>query len=143
MHAITPRLFSKDVYSVPLRALRLRVCVRLDRGGGGEGMGVVTKMFPDVQKFFRKIQLFSKFTFSCHENDLNSPENLLQIYLNLPKSALEIYLKFLMSNYQGCGTHSPPPPVSLKQTLSDLLFMYFTSQNIVHHTLEHFAVVML
>ena len=50
MHAITPRLFSKDVCSVPLRALRLRGCVRLDRGGGG---GVVTKMFPDVQKFFR------------------------------------------------------------------------------------------
>ena len=43
MHAITPRLFSKDVYSVPLRsrALRLRVCVKLDRGGGGGG-GVVT-----------------------------------------------------------------------------------------------------
>ena len=37
MHAITPRLFSKYVYSVPLRALRLRVCVRLDRGGGGCG----------------------------------------------------------------------------------------------------------
>jgi hypothetical protein len=54
MHAITPRLFSKDVYSVRLRALRLRVCVRLDRGGGGGGGGVVvTKMFPDVQKFFR------------------------------------------------------------------------------------------
>ena len=139
MHAITPRLFSKDVYSVPLRALRLRVCVRIDRGGGGGG--VVTKMFPDVQKKFPKILLFSKFTFSCPENDLNSPENLLQIYLNLPKSALEIYLKFLMSNYQGC--EPPPPRVSLKQTLSDLLFMYFTSQNIVHHTLEHFAVVML
>ena len=83
--------------------------------------------------FFPKIQLFSKFTFSCPENYLNSPENLLQIYLNLPNSALEIYLKFLMSNYQGCGT-PPPPPVSFKQTLSDLLFMYFTSQNIVHHT---------
>ena len=53
MHAITPRLFSKDVYSVPLRALRLRVCVRLDRGGGGGGEGGVTKMFPDVQKIFR------------------------------------------------------------------------------------------
>ena len=39
MHAITPRLFSKYVYSVPLRALRLRVCVRLDRGGGGGGDG--------------------------------------------------------------------------------------------------------
>ena len=39
MHAITPRLFSKDVYSVPLRALRLRGCVRLDRGGGGGGGG--------------------------------------------------------------------------------------------------------
>ena len=76
---------------------------------------------------FPEIQLFSKFTFSCPENYLNSPENLLQIYLNLPKNALEIYLKFLMSNYQGCGT------------ISDLLFMYFTSQNIVHHTLEHFA----
>ena len=42
MHAITPRLFSKDVYSVPLRALRLRGGgwggggggVRLDRGEG-------------------------------------------------------------------------------------------------------------
>jgi hypothetical protein len=109
MHVITPRLFSKDIYSLPLRALRLRGCVRLDRGGEGEG--VVTKMFPDVQKIFRtynnfpKIQMFSKiFTFSCPENYLNSPENLLQIYLNLPKSALEIYLKFLMSNYQGCGT---------------------------------------
>jgi hypothetical protein len=52
MHVITPRLFSKDVYSVPLRALRLRVCVRLDRGER-LGRGVVTKMFPDVQKFFR------------------------------------------------------------------------------------------
>ena len=115
MHAITPRLFSKDVYSVPLRlrALRRRVCVRLDRGGGGG-----TKMSPDVQTIFRtyshiiifpKIQLFSKFTFSCPENYLNSPENLLKIYLNLPKSALEIYLKFLMSNYQGCCTTHPPP----------------------------------
>ena len=137
MHAITPRLFSKDVYSVPLRALRLRGCVRLDRGGGG-----LPKCFQMYKKFsghiiiFPKIQLFSKFTFSCPENYLNSPENLLEIYLNLPKSALEIYLKFLMSNYQGCA---PPPPVSFKQTLSDLLFMYFTSQNIVHHTLEHFA----
>jgi hypothetical protein len=93
---------------------------------------------------FPKIELFSKFTFSCPENYLNSPENLLKIYLNL--SAIEIYLKFLMSNYQGCcipPPHTPLPPVSFKQTLSDLLFMYFTSQNIVHHTLEHFAVVML
>ena len=56
MHAITPRLLSKDVYSVPLRALRLRGCVRLDRGGGG---GVVTKMFPDVQKIFRTYNNFS------------------------------------------------------------------------------------
>ena len=134
MHAITPRLFSKDVYTVPLRALRLR-------GGGG----VVTKMFPDVQNIFRtynnfsEIQLFSKFTSSFPENYLNSPENLLQIYLNLPISALEIYLKFLMSNYPGCCTPAPPPPVSFKQTLPDLLFMYFTSQNIVHHTLEHFV----
>jgi hypothetical protein len=88
---------------------------------------------------FPKIQLFSKFTFSCPENYLNSPENLLKFYINL--SALEIYLKFLMSNYQGCGT--PSPPVSFKQTLSDLLFMNFTFQNIVDHTLEHFAVLML
>ena len=56
MHAITPRLFSKDVYSVPLRALRLRGCVRLDRGGG------VTKMFPDVQKIFRTYNNFSENT---------------------------------------------------------------------------------
>ena len=63
MHAITPRLFSKDVYSVPLRALRLRGCVRLDRGGGGGGGGgVVTKMFPDVQKFFRTYNNFSENT---------------------------------------------------------------------------------
>ena len=55
MHAITPRLFSKDVYSVPLRALRLRVCVRLDRGGrGGGGAGGYqnvsrcTKNFQDI-----------------------------------------------------------------------------------------------
>ena len=109
MHAITPRLFSKDVYSVPLRlrALRLRGCVRLDRGGGGGYW--LPKCFQMYKKFsghiiiFPKIQLFSKFTFSCPENYLNSPENLLQIYLNLPKSALEIYLKFLMSNYQGCN----------------------------------------
>ena len=113
MHAITPRLFSKDVYSVPLRALRLRVCVRLDRGGGG-GERVVTKMFPDVQKIFRTYNNFSKNTVvfqNIHfliQNYLNSSENLLQIYLNLPKSALEIYLKFLTSNYQGCCT--PPPP---------------------------------
>ena len=58
MHAITPRLFSKDVYSVPLRALRLRGCVRLDRGGGGG----VTKMFPDVQKIFRTYNNFSENT---------------------------------------------------------------------------------
>ena len=56
MHAITPRLFSKDVYSVPLRALRLRGCVRLDRGG------VATKMFPDVQKNFRTYNNFSENT---------------------------------------------------------------------------------
>jgi hypothetical protein len=62
MHAITPRLFSKDVYSEPLRALRLRVCVRLDRGGGGGGGGVVTKMFPDVQKIFRTYNNFSENT---------------------------------------------------------------------------------
>jgi hypothetical protein len=54
---------------------------------------------------FPKMQLFSKFTFSCPENYLNSPENLLKIFLNL--SALEIYLKFLMSNYQGCCTPLP------------------------------------
>jgi hypothetical protein len=57
MHAITPRLFSKDVYSVPLRELRLRGCVRLDREGA-----VVTKMFPDVQKFFRTDNNFSENT---------------------------------------------------------------------------------
>ena len=133
MHAITPRLFSKDVYSVPLRALHLRGGgggVRLDRVGG---RGWLPKCFQMYKKFsghiiiFPKIQLFSKFTFSCPENYLNSPENLLQIYLNLPKSALSF-----MSNYQGSCT--PPPPVSFKQTLSDLLLTYFTSQNIVHHT---------
>ena len=113
MHAITPRLFSKYVYSVSLRALRLRVCVRLDRGGRGPGERVVTKMFPDVQKIFRTYNNFSKNTVvfqNIHfliQNYLNSSENLLQIYLNLPKSALEIYLKFLTSNYQGCCT--PPP----------------------------------
>ena len=52
MHAITPRLFSKDVYSVPLRALRLRGCVRLDRGGGGGGgyqnVSRCTKNFQDI-----------------------------------------------------------------------------------------------
>ena len=110
MHAITPRLFSKDVLSVPLRALRLRGCVRL--GGGGGGGGWLPKCFQMYKNFsghiiiFPKIQLFSKFTFSCPENDLNSPE---EIYLNLPKSALEIYLKFLMSNYQRCCTPPPPP----------------------------------
>ena len=59
MHAITPRLFSKDVYSVPLQALRLRGCVRLGGGGGG---GVVTKMFPGVQKIFRTYNNFSENT---------------------------------------------------------------------------------
>ena len=99
MHAITPRLFSKDVYSVPLRALPLRVCVRLDRGGGGEGYQNVsrcTKIFRTYNNFSESTVVF-QITFSCPENYLNSPENLLQIYLNLPKSALEIYLKFLMS----------------------------------------------
>ena len=63
MHAITPRLFSKDAYSVPLRlgALRLRGCVRLDRGGGG-GWLLVTKMFPDVQKIFMTYNNFSENT---------------------------------------------------------------------------------
>jgi hypothetical protein len=123
MHAITPRLFSKDVYSVPLRALRLRVCVRLDRGGRG-GERVVTKMFPDVQKIFRTYNNFSKNTVvfqNIHfliQNYLNSSENLMQIYLNLPKSALEIYLKFLTSNYQGCCTPPPTPQwVSSKHSL--------------------------
>jgi hypothetical protein len=133
MHAITPRLFSKDVYSVPLRALRLRVCVRLDLGGGGWG---VTKMFPDVQKIFRTYNNFSHNFSLSHVLRITWIPLKIFCKLNLPKSALEIYLKFLMSNYQGCCT--PPPPVSFKQTLSDLLFMYFTSQNIVH-----FAVVML
>ena len=65
MHAITPRLFSKDVYSVPLRlrALLLMGCVRLDRGGGGGGGWLlVTKMFPDVQKIFRTYNNFSENT---------------------------------------------------------------------------------
>ena len=112
MHAITPRLFSKDVYSVPLRASTSSQGVCEIEGGGGGGL---PKCFQMYKKFsghiiiFTKIQLFSKFTFSCLENYLNSPENLLQIYLNLPKSALEIYLKFLMSNYQGCCTPPPPP----------------------------------
>ena len=76
MHAITPRLFSKDVYSVPLRALR--------RGGGGGGW--LPKCFQMYKKFsghiiiFPKIQLFSKFTFSCPENYLNSPENYLKVH---------------------------------------------------------------
>ena len=58
MHAITPRLFSKNVYSVPLRALHIRGCVRLDRGGGW----LYTKMFPDVQKIFRTYNNFSENT---------------------------------------------------------------------------------
>jgi hypothetical protein len=145
MHAIPPRLFSKDVYSVPLRALRLRGCVRLGRGEW-EG-GYLPKCFQMYKHFwgliiiFPKIQLFSKFTFSCPENYLNSPENLLQIYL--------IYLQVRWKSTWNSswaiirGVAPPLPPVSFKQTLSDLLFMYFTSQNIVHHTLEHFAVVIL
>ena len=81
--------------------------VRLDRGGGGGYQNV-----PDVQKYFRTYHNFSEntvvfqFTFSCPENYLNSPENLLKFYINL--SALEIYLKFLMSNYHGVA---PPPPL--------------------------------
>ena len=127
-------------------------CEHFVSGGGRlyrERGGCLPKSFQMYENvsgniiIFPKIQLFSKFTPSFPENYLNSPENLLEIYLNLPKSALEIYLKFLMSNYQGCCTPPPHPPVSFKQTLSDLLFMYFISQNIVHHTLEHFAVVML
>ena len=81
---------------------------------------------PDVQKYFRTYNNFSEntvvflFTFSCPENYLNSPENLLKFYINL--SALEIYLKFLMSNYHGVAP-PPPPPVSFKQTLSDLFHL--------------------
>ena len=60
MHAITPRLFSKDVYSLPLRALCLRESVRLARGGGGGG--VVTNMFPDVENFFRTYNNISENT---------------------------------------------------------------------------------
>jgi hypothetical protein len=83
--------------------------VRLDRGGG---RGELPKCFQMYKKFsghiiiFPKIQLFSKiFTFSCPENYLNSPENLLKFYINL--TALEIYLKFLMSNYHFVA---PPTP---------------------------------
>ena len=89
------------------------------------GGGVFTKMFPDAQKYFRTYNNFSEntvvfqFTFSCPENYLNSPENLLKFYINL--SALEIYLKFLMSNYHGVAP--PPPPLSFKQTLSDLFHL--------------------
>jgi hypothetical protein len=70
-------------------------------------------MFPDAQKYFRTYNNFSEntvvfqFSFSCPENYLNSPENLLKFYINL--STLEIYLKFLMSNYHG---FAPPPPPS-------------------------------
>ena len=57
MHAITPRLFSKDVYSVPLRALRLRVCVRLDRGGrGGGGGGGVAGGYQNVSRCTKNFQ---------------------------------------------------------------------------------------
>ena len=96
-------------------------------------------MFPDVQKYFRTYINFSEntvvfqFTFSCPENYLNSPENLLKFYINL--SALEIYLKFLMSNYHGVA---PPPPSPSEFQANNL-----SSQNVVNHTLEHFAVVML
>ena len=87
--------------------------VRLDRGGGW--------WLPKCFQMYKNIVCFQtvvfQFTFSCPENYLNSPENLLKFYINL--SALEIYLKFLMSNYHGVAP-PPPPPVSLKQTLSDL-----------------------
>jgi hypothetical protein len=76
---------------------------------------MITKMFPDVQKIsghimFPKIQLFSKFTFSCPENYLKSPENLLQIYLNLPKSALESGNLPEIPHEQLSGVLHPPPP---------------------------------
>ena len=112
--------------------------MRLDRGGVGWltkcfqmykniSGGVVNKMFPDVQKYFRTYNNFSEntvvflFTFSFPENYLNSPENLLKFYINL--SALEIYLKLLTSNYHGVAPPPPPPPMSFKQTLSDLFHL--------------------
>ena len=131
-------VFKRCILSAVASTSSQGVC-QVSWGGGLPKCFQMYKNFSGHIIIFPKIQLFSKFTFSCPENYQYSPENLLQIYLNLPKSALEIYLKFLMSNYQGCGTPPPPPPVSFKQTLSDLLFMYFTSQNIVHHTLENFA----
>jgi hypothetical protein len=105
-------------------------------------------MFPDVQNLsghiiiFPKVQLLSKFTFSCPENDLNSPENLLQIYLNLPKSRCTGNLPEI-PHEQLSGVLHPPPPSEFQANTLIYCSLYFTSQNIVHHTLEHFAVVML
>ena len=92
--------------------------VRLDRGGGGWWLPKCFQMYKNISGhiiIFPKIQLFSKFTFSCPENYLNSPENLLKFYINL--SALEIYLKFLMSNYHGVAPPPPPPSEFQANTL--------------------------
>ena len=89
LHAITHRLFSKDVYSVPLRALRLRVCVRLDRGGGGGGEGL-----PKCFQMYKNLHKFK-----CTGNLPEIPHEQLS----------------------WCCT--PPPPVSFKQTLSDLFHL--------------------
>ena len=73
MHAITPRLFSKDVYSVPLRlrALRLRRCVRLDRGGGGGGGSYwLPKCFQMYKKFSGHIHVFDPLSYTILLEDL-------------------------------------------------------------------------
>jgi hypothetical protein len=103
------------------RCILSAVASTSSQGGGGGGGGVrldrgcLPKFFQMYKNIsghiiiFPKIQLFSKFTFSCPENYLNSPENLLKFYINL--STLEIYLKFLMSNYHGVAA-PPPHPTS-------------------------------
>jgi hypothetical protein len=86
MHAITLSLFSKDVYSVPLRGVRLRGCAMLDWGRGRlqkcfriyQNLSGHIIIFPKIRKTVI-FQINFLMSWELHEFPWKSSANLLEI----------------------------------------------------------------